>query len=150
MPAAYSRLRFLLEERGLTRAELRRRMAASRPALNGAALSRLLNPDRLLAPEDIEVAGFICHALGVELDDLVVFVEPSPALLQTLPKRQQQRLNELMDRHNEGQLNDEELDALRTLVAEADAIARGNAERLVQHRRRLKQREPIHLPSAPR
>jgi hypothetical protein len=149
MTTAYSRLKMLLAERDMPRAELRRRIAAVDSALNGAALSRLLDPDRPLQPADWRIAEAASRALGVELDEVVVPAESAEPLLQTLPKSQQRRLNELMDRHNDGQLNDDELAALRALVAEAEAISRSNAERLVQHRRRLSQWKPVTSSSTP-
>jgi hypothetical protein len=68
----------------------------------------------------------------------VVRTEDGVPLVQTLPKAQQRRLDELMARHDEGQLDDQELAALQALVAEADALARDNARRLVEHRRWLR------------
>ncbi len=63
--------------------------------------------------------------------------EPEATRLQTLPETKQRRLNTLMEQHNEGLLEEAEIEELRALVAEAEQIARSNASRLAEHRRRL-------------
>src|SRR5207245_1606331 len=75
MQEAYSRLQYLLEERGLTRAELQRRIADRERTLNVKTLYRLADPDRPLERIDLRTAGAVCRALGVTLGDLVVFAE---------------------------------------------------------------------------
>ena len=135
---AYSRLKFLLAERALSQAELQRQLAAQERAFNAKTLYRLADPDRPLERVDLRVAGAVCRVLGVGLGDLIVFAEPSTVTLQAFPAARQQRLDELMGRHNEGQLTSEELAELRAMVAEAEEIARSNARRLAQHRRRLR------------
>jgi DNA-binding Xre family transcriptional regulator len=141
VPEAYSRLKFLLEERGLTRAELQRRIADQERVFNVKTLYRLADPDRPLERIDLRVVGAICRILGIGLGDLIIFAEPSTSL-RTLEDVQQKRLDELMAGNNEGRLSAEELRELRELVGEAEEIARSNARRLAEHRRRLRRIEP--------
>lgn len=138
MYEAYSRLRFLLEERSLSTPELHRRLQAQDERVNTKTLYRLADPDRPLDRVDLRVVGAICRIMGVGLGDLIVFAEPAGAALQTLPEPRQRRLDELMDRHNDGGLDDDQLEELRGLVAEAEEIARSNARRLAEHRHRLR------------
>ena len=140
MVEAYSRLKFLLEERSLSRAELRRRVTAQERAFNVKTLYRLADPDRPIERVDLRIVGAICRLLGVGLGDLIVFAEPARTALRTLPESKQQRLDALMERHNEGRLAATELEELRALVEEAEEIARSNARRLAEHRRRLRGR----------
>lgn len=137
MLAAYSRLKFLLDERSLTPADLNRCLGERGHAFNSKSLARLADPDRSLERVDLRAVGAICQALGVGLDDLIVFAEADQTPLRSLTERKQQRLGRLMAGHNEGQLTSAEEDELRTLVAEAEQIARSNARRLVEHRRML-------------
>lgn len=137
MQAAYSRLKFLLDERRLTRAELQRRLTTQEQAFNVKTLYRLADPDRPLERVDLRVVGAVCRALGIGLGDLIVFSETDRTALRALPEPEQRRLGELVQRHNEGQLADSEVEELRALVRDAEGIARSNARRLAEHRRRL-------------
>ncbi len=138
MLQAYSRLKFLLDERALTQAELQRRITAEERAPNVKTLYRLADPDRPLGRVDLRVVGAVCRVLGVGLGDLIVFAPPDRSTIQTLPEGEQRRLDELMDRHNKGELTSGELEQLRDLVTEAERIARSNARRLAEHRRQLR------------
>jgi DNA-binding Xre family transcriptional regulator len=137
-PEAYSRLKFLLEERALSRAELQRRLLARERHFNAKTLYRLADPDQPLERIDLRVAGAICRVLGIGLGDLIVFAEPAASMLETLSDRDQERLEQLMARHNEGQLAADELGELGALVERAETLARANARRLAEHRRRLR------------
>ncbi len=137
MPLAYSRLKFFLDERSLTRAEFRRRLATQDSTFNVKTLYRLADPDRPLERIDLRVVGAICRILDVNLGDLIVFAERTT--VETLAEPKQRRLDELMERHNEGQLCNPELQELGSLVDEAEQVALSNARRLAQHRRRIRQ-----------
>jgi hypothetical protein len=137
-PEAYSRLRFLLEERDLSRAELQRRLLAQERHFNAKTLYRLADPDQPLERIDLRVVGAICRVLGIGLGELIAFAEPTATALATLSDSEQERLEQLMARHNEDQLAGGELDELRELVERAESIARANARRLAEHRRRLR------------
>lgn len=142
MREAYSRLLFLLEQRGLTRAELQRRLAEQDEVTNPRMLARLMDPDRPLERVNLRVVGAVCRVLGIGLGDLIVFAEIHTPLVQTLPEMEQRRLDELMERHGEGELSSEELEALDALVAKAESLARSNAQRLAEHRRWLEDSGP--------
>jgi DNA-binding Xre family transcriptional regulator len=137
-PEAYSRLKFLLEERALSRAELQRRLLKQERHFNAKTLYRLADPDQPLERIDLRVVGAICRVLRIGLGDLIVFAEPAAGTLATLSDQDQERLDQLMARHNEGQLVAGELDELRALVERAEALTRSNARRLAEHRRRLR------------
>ena len=137
MLAAYSRLKFLLDERSLTPADLDRCLGERGHAFSIKTLARLADPDRSVARIDLRAIGAICRLLGVGLDDLIVFAEADQTVLRSLPESEQQRLDRLMAGHNEGQLSSTEEGELRALVAEAEELARSNARRLVEHRRMI-------------
>ena len=138
MSVAYSRLKLLLDERSLSQADLRRRVAEEERAFNVKTLYRLADPDRPLERVDLRVVGAVCRALGVGIGDLIVFAEQDTTTLRELPESKQRRLDELMLGHNEGRLAGDELEELRALLSEAEGIARSNARRLAGHRRHLR------------
>lgn len=137
MLAAYSRLKLLLEERSLSRADLQRSLAEREHAVDVKTLYRLADPDRSLERIDLRAVGAICRVLGVGLDELIVFAESDQATLRSFSTSEQQRLDQLMSARNEGTLTEGELDELRALVIAAEEIARSNARRLTEHRRYL-------------
>ena len=128
----------------MTRADLQRELAAQGFQLNVKTLYRLCDPSRPLERIELRSVGALCRVLGLSLNDLIVFSEQSTATLEQLPAAKQRRLDELMDRHNEGNLLPADLAELRALVDEAERIARGNARRLAEHRRRMRQAPPDH------
>lgn len=138
MREAYSRLSILLEERGLTIEALASRLRADHDLASTATLRQLADPDRPLAALDLRVAEAICAALAIELGDLVIFLEPLRARLHLLPEGLRERLNELMDRHSEKSLRGAELAELQRLVAAVEENDLYNAQRLVEHRQRLR------------
>ena len=96
-----------------------------------------MDPDRPLERINLRVVGAVCRALSIGLGDLIVFTDGHTPPVQALPEMEQRRLDELMERHGEGALSSGELEALQALVAKAESIARGNAQRLAEHRRWL-------------
>ena len=148
MRAAYSRLAFLLEERGLTPAELRQRVEAQGDAVDVKTLNRLADPDRPIKHVETRIADAICRALEVEVGDLLVFTEPLAPTLQTLPAAEQRRLDELMERHSEGRLDARGQEELQSLVEEVGRIGLANAQRLVEHRRRVRDAAERHRHTA--
>jgi DNA-binding Xre family transcriptional regulator len=135
---AYSRLRFLLAERGLSQAELHRQVAGPADGVNIKTLHRLGNPDVPLRRVDLRVLAAICRALGVGLGDLIVLADSGQAIVERLPEAKQRRLDELMARHNDGALDQHELAELQSLVDEAEKMTLANARRLLEHRRQLR------------
>lgn len=130
----YSGLRFLIEERGLTIADLARRVAAQGEPVDARTLRRLADPDRSLKLVDTRVLDAVCRALGIGIGDLLVFAPTLGADLRRLPEEQQRRLHALMDAHSEGELAPDQRLELEALVAEADDLDFTNARRLVEHR----------------
>jgi DNA-binding Xre family transcriptional regulator len=138
MREAYSRLSVLLEERGLSVDDLASRLRTACDLASSATLRQLADPDRPLSALDLRVAGAICHSLAIELNDLIAFLEPLRPQLQLLSVGQQARLDDLMDRHSEKNLHGKELAELQRLVAEVEQNDLYNAQRLVEHRARLR------------
>ncbi len=130
----YSGLRFLIEERGITIADLARRVASQGEAVDVRTLRRLANPDRPLKLVDTRVLDAVCRALGVDIGELLVFVPTLGANLRHLPEARQRRLSALLDAHADGELAPDERRELETLVAEADDLDFANTGRLVEHR----------------
>jgi len=136
----YSGLRFLLEERNLTVADLARRIVALGEGADMRTPQRLADPERPLRQIDARILDLICRALGIEPGDLLVFAPALGADRLQLPEERQRRLTVLMDAHHEGTLNPGELRALEALVAEADDLDFSNTRRLVEHRERINAR----------
>ncbi len=135
MQRAVSRLHTLLGERALTRAQLWRRLEAQERAFDIKAVYRLADPSQPLLRLDLRLAGAICHELGISLDELIVFADSAESL-ESLPLPKQQRLDALLDQHEDAALSPEELAELGGLVAEAEQVALTNARRLDERRRR--------------
>lgn len=130
----YSGLRFLIEEQGLTVADLARRLTAQGEAVDARTLRRLADPDRALKLVDTRVLEAVCRVLGIDIGDLLVFAPALGTDLRRLPEERQHRLNALMDAHAEGELAPGERRELEALVAEADDLDFANARRLAEHR----------------
>lgn len=144
----YSGLRFLLEERHLTVTELAHRVAALGAAVGARPLRRLTDPDRPLKRVDARVVERVCRALGIGPGDFLVLVEPLPPRLGTLPSEKRARLDELMDRHSEGELHGPELDELRRLVEVVSESGITNTRRLLDHRERVREAVVVRQHSA--
>lgn len=135
----YSGLHFLLEERGMTAADLSLRARALGEPVDARTLTRLAAPDHPLKQVDSRVVDVVCRALDIDLGGLLVFSQPLAPLLQDMPADRQRRLTELMERHTEGRLPPDELAELRALVEEAGRIEIDNLRQLVAHRERLRE-----------
>lgn len=138
MSDAYSRLKFILEARGLTTADLLQRLRAQGDGVDGKTLARLADPDRPIKQLETRIAGGICRALGIDLGDLVVFVPSLAPNLRELDEAQQERLTALMELHTEGQLPPQALPELEALVHEAGENELHNLRQIVEHRERLR------------
>lgn len=85
---------------------------------------------------DMRVIGAVCQALGVGIGDLLTFDEPT--LTEEFDAVKQARMDALLARHHaSGTFTAGEMSELQALVEEAEAVARGNARRLANHKRRL-------------
>lgn len=144
----YSGLRFLIDERGLTIADLARRVAAQGETVDARTLRRLADPDRPLKLVDTRVLDAVCRALGIGIGDLLVFAPTLGTDLRRLPEERQRRLGALMDAHAEGELAPDQRLELEALVAEADDLDFANARRLVEHRELVRASNRPRSPSA--
>src|SRR5437867_12348769 len=135
----YSALHFLLEERGLSVADLAGQIKGLGEAVDARTLNRLADPDRPIKQVDARVVDLICRALGVEIGTLFAFAEPLASGLKAMPPAHQERLTALMERHTEEELRGRELAELRSLVAEASDVELFNLRQLVDHRDRLRE-----------
>ena len=136
MIVAYSRLQKILEERRLSVPELHRRLLEQDQGVNIKSLYRLNDAQQPLARLDLRVAGAICQLCDVTLADLVDF-SGQGAKLATLATEKQERLDTLMDKHNEGKLKRKEQRELQDLVRETQEITLHNARILAERQRRL-------------
>jgi DNA-binding Xre family transcriptional regulator len=148
MREAYSRLNFLLEERQLNPAELRRRIVTQGDAVDVKTIGRLLDPDRPIKLIETRVADAVCRALGIQIGDLLAFVEPLAPQLASLSAEKQRRLHELMDRHTEEELAGPERAELAALVVQQGEIGLLNAQRILAHRERVRERRSARQHSA--
>lgn len=129
--AAYSRLSQLLRERGWTVAELLRRLQDEGVRIDRKTLYRLSGSSPI-GKADVATIRRVCDVLGIGLDDFFRFAEPlpngEPDELWELPLSTVQRLNELGQRNNEGNLTADERRELADLVAEYESLATHNAQ----------------------
>lgn len=133
--ASYSRLKKMLEEKKMTVMELYRKMRHLGVKVNPKTLYRLQS-DAPVKRLDMNAATAICQVLHVQLGELIQ-IRTVKITLQRLPKQKQQRLDELMDRNNEGQLSKTERAELEALVEEGEALSLANTRMLVEQKRRL-------------
>lgn len=129
MVQAFSRLKRLLGKRRMTVPELHRRLQEEGVRANLRSLYRLSQDDRPLERLDLRVAGAICRVCRASLAELIAF-EDVPGALLAFPAAKQGRLDELMDRNNDGRLTAPERRELRALVREAEELSLQNARRL--------------------
>lgn len=129
----YSGLRFLLEDRQLSVADLAQRIVSLGEVVSGRTLQRLADPTRPLRLVDTRILDAICRALSIELGDFLIFAPDLDADLRRLPSDRQARLDALMDAHTEVGLTSGELRELESLAAEADDLNFANTQRLVAH-----------------
>jgi hypothetical protein len=137
MHEAFSRLKVILDEKGLSAADVVRRIAEQGDRINPKSVYRLVDPEEPLEKVDMRVIGAVCQALSIGIGDVLTFDEPT--IIEEMPAASQARMDELMVRHKSGShpLSEPEIADLRRLVDEAEAVARGNARRLANRRRRL-------------
>ena len=136
MQQAYSRLKSVLEGAGLSTADLLRKIVEQGDRVNPKSLYRLSDPEEPLEKVDMRVISAVCHALGVGIGDLLTFDEPE--IIEQFAPARQERMDVLLARIGAGEpVSQPELAELTALVSEAEEIARGNARRLANRRRRL-------------
>lgn len=144
MQEAYSRLKGLLDQQGLTTADLVRRVSEQGDRINAKSLYRLADPEEPLEKVDMRVIAAVCQALTVGIGDVLTFDEPE--IIEQFPREKQARMDMLMGRLSGGtfSITAAERTELQTLVEEAEAVARGNARRLASRRRRLLRSAKAH------
>jgi DNA-binding Xre family transcriptional regulator len=149
MREAYSHLKALLERQGLTTADLVRRVSEQGDRINAKSLYRLADPEEPLEKVDMRVIAAVCQALDVGIGDLLTFDEPE--IIESYPSEKQSRMDTLMARVHGASpaLSGPERTELQTLVEEAETVARGNARRLANRRRRLLRSAKSFPPPAP-
>ncbi len=137
MQEAFSRLKSVLDKQGLSTADLVRRVSEQGDRINAKSLYRLADPEEPLEKVDMRVVGAVCQALSVGIGELLTFDEPE--IIEQFGAQKQARMDALMARHNGAghALSAGEMTELQALVEEAEAVARGNARRLANRRRRL-------------
>ena len=134
MVEAYSRLGAVLTRKNMGLEELHDRLRLLGVDVKPSALHRLARPDRPLGTLDLRLAGAICQACDIPLSRLIRF--STADAVKPYPPTKQKRLDQLMDRNNNGALTKEERLELSRLVGETQELAVENARRLVRARRR--------------
>jgi Cro/C1-type HTH DNA-binding domain len=134
MVQAFSQLKRVLDERGMSVPELHSRLEKQGLSVNLKSLYRLVKEDQPLERLNLRVAGLICQVCGVPLSGLIAF-EIEDAQLRRLSAAKQLRLDELMDANNEGRLTPAQRKELQGLVRETEEISLHNARRLASRRR---------------
>jgi hypothetical protein len=148
LPELYSGLRFLLEERSLSLEALIHRIVGLGGSIDSRTLQRLADPGRPIKQVDARVVVLLCDALHVEIGGLLAVMPPNSAQLDWLSGEDQERLDDLLDRQHNGSLSASEHDELRMLVERAGQQSVRNAQRLAEHRRRLRNTILAHQQSA--
>ncbi len=123
---------------------LQQRLREQGEAVDKRTLARLTDPDRPVKRAQMRVAGAICRALGIDLDDLFTFAPALREGLQQFPSQKEARLHELMHLHSEGELNSLLLPELEALVDEVYALQMANLHKLVEYRQRLEMPAAAH------
>lgn len=136
MVQAFSQLKRVLGERGMSVPDLRRRLEQQGLSVNLKSLYRLVKDDQPLERLNLRVAGMICQVCEVPLSKLIAF-ELTESRLRRLSAAKQHRLDALMTGNNEGRLTPGERQELQGLVREAEEIALSNARKLASQRRSL-------------
>lgn len=136
MKRPYSQLKRVLDDRKMTVPELQRRIERAGLRVDRKSLYRLSREATPLERLDLRVAGAICQVCGVTLSELVAFADENKKIAR-LGTAKQRRLDELMDRNNDGRLTSAERSELRLLVDEAQRITVDNARVLAAARLRL-------------
>jgi hypothetical protein len=134
MVKAFSQLKRVLGERGMSVPELKRRLEQQGVSVNLKSLYRLAKDDEPLERLDLRVAGTICQVCDVPLSTLIAFSLAEPGI-RRLSEAKQQLLDTLMAGNNEGSLKMAERKQLQGLVREAEEIALSNARNLASQRR---------------
>ena len=130
---AWSTLRTLLAEKNLTVVDLHEKLREQGFDVNNKSLYRL-TASRPVQKIDIAIARAICEALGVGLEDLIVFQKPKFEL-QRLDRRSENQLDRLMDKNNEGKLTEKERAKFKALLDEVQKITLYNSKMLVDQKR---------------
>ena len=130
---AWSTLRTLLAEKNLTVVDLHEKLREQGFDVNSKSLYRLTT-SRPVQKIDIAIARAICEALGVGLEDLIVFQKPKFEL-QRLDRRSENQLDRLMDKNNEGKLTEKERAKFKALLDEVQKITLYNSKILVDQKR---------------
>lgn len=129
---AWSTLRMLLAEKGLTVADLHERLKADFP-VNIKSLYRLTGPGPV-QKLDLKIVRAICAALKVEIGELIRFEKPKFELMRLDPASQAE-LDKLMDKNNEGRLTEEEQARFNALLEKVQRITLYNSKLLVDQKR---------------
>jgi hypothetical protein len=136
MQEAYSRLKLVLESKNLSTADLVRMIADQGDRVNPKSVYRLADPEEPLEKADMRVIGAVCQALKIGIGDVLTFDEPE--VIEQFAPTKQERMDALLTRLDRGEtLPGPDITELHLLVNEAEEIARGNARRLANRRRRL-------------
>jgi DNA-binding Xre family transcriptional regulator len=131
---AWSTLRTLLAEKNLTVVDLHEKLREQGFDVNKKSLYRLAT-SRPVQKIDTAIAGAVCEALDVGLEDLIRFQKPRFEL-QRLNQRSEKELDRLMDKNNEGKLTEKEQARFKTLLDEVQKITLYNSKMLVDQKRR--------------
>ena len=137
MKEAFSQVKAVLDSQGITTADLVRRIIEQGDRINAKSIYRLADPEEPLEKVDMRVISAICQALGVGIGDVLTYDEPR--VIEQLTPDELSRMDALMARHSSttNPLLPGELQELQTLVGRAEQVARNNARRLANRRRRL-------------
>ena len=128
---AYSRLNRLLKAQRLSVQELHRRILSLGIIVNIKSLYRLSDEDRPVDRLDMRVAGAICQACTVALSDWIAF-EDEQGSMRSMISYKQNKLEQMMNKNNNGLLTDVEFTEFQILVREAEEISLYNARLLAQ------------------
>ena len=134
IPAAYSRLRFVLAGMNMTVFQLHRRLEEAGFPVNIKSLYRLTSEEPL-RKIDLGIAAALCMACNVTLGELITLEQP-PRQLRRLDARTQSRLDELMSKNNDGKLTVGEKREFAELAEKAHKLSLDNARLLQAERRR--------------
>ena len=136
MLLAYSRLKRVLVEQKMSVPDLYRRIKKNGLRVNLKSLYRLAHDQEPLERLDLRVAGAVCEICDVPLSDLIAFAREDTKL-QRFPGAKQKRLDQLMEKNNNGKLSAAEKQELSDLVRDAEELTLANARILAGQRAQI-------------
>ena len=139
----YSKLHSILIKKEITVIDLYRKLKKQNIQVNIKSLYRLNNPIVPIEKIDTRVAGQICDSLKIDLSSLFTFREKiDSSKFSSLSQDTERKLNILLEKNREGNINTKEKKELAKLIEETEQIMLSNVLALSEQKRTLDKKAP--------